>query len=125
MLAAALLTQSPPTKPVRLTASVYGTATDGYLKGNRRTASGEVYKPYAFTCAVDPRRLKEWPFGTRLIVYTLQPERRVIVRVTDTMNRRFKNAGRERIDLSRGAWNELTGNATPGLRKVYVQVFSE
>lgn len=116
---------APKEKVHSLTASVYGTSKDGYLKGNKRTASGEIYKPYELTAAVDPRRLREgWNFGTRLIVYTTNPEKRVVVRVTDTMNRRFRDQGKERIDLSRGAWNELTNNARPGLRQVRVKIWT-
>jgi rare lipoprotein A (peptidoglycan hydrolase) len=122
-LCALVLIQPAKPEPVyTLTASTYGYPGDRYHAGTKRMANGQRFRPDRLTAAVDPRRLKEgWSFGTRLIVWTRNPDRRVVVTVTDTMNRRFRDAGKERIDLSWGAWNEVTGNAKPGLRQVRVQ----
>lgn len=79
---------------------------------NRTTSSGEVFNPYAFTCAH-----REFPFNTVLLVTNLVNGKQVVVRVND---RGPARRGRI-IDLSMVAARTI-GLLKDGVEKVKVEV---
>ena len=89
--------------PVTRTASVYS----DYFHG-RTMANGRTFSQHKITAASN-----DWPLGTVLSVSDGRKALRV--QITDRMAVRF--SGR-RIDLSKKAWDTLTGGAKPGLRRV-------
>ena len=78
----------------------------------RRTATGEVFNPRAFTAASN-----RYPPGTRLVVQRLDNDRCAIVKVNDRMAHRH---GRRIIDVSRSVAEHL-GMVKAGV--VLVRVF--
>ncbi len=78
----------------------------------KKTASGETYNKWDFTCA--HRKL---PFGTRLKVTNLENKKSVLVRVND----RGPHIKNRIIDLSYAAAKEI-GMITQGVVKVKIVV---
>jgi rare lipoprotein A len=95
--------------PVTRTASVYS----DYFHG-RKMANGRTFSQHKVTAASN-----DWPLGTK--VKLTHKTKTLVVTITDRMAKRF--TGR-RIDLSKSAWNVLTGNAKPGLRPVVIHPVS-
>lgn len=79
---------------------------------NRTTSSGEVFNPYAFTCAH-----REFPFNTVLLVTNLANGKQVVVRVNDRGPARKNRI----IDLSMIAARTI-GLLRDGVEKVKVEV---
>ena len=87
--------------PVSTNARTAGIASwyGGGEKLNKRTTSGEIFDPAAFTCAS-----WDYPFGTRLKVTNLATGVSVEVKVNDKgPNKRLGRA----IDLSRRAFSRI------------------
>ena len=69
-----------------------------YFHG-RKTASGETYNQWGYTCASNSHKI-----GTKLLVTNPANNKSVVVRVNDTGG--FKKYGRT-LDLSRGAFLKI------------------
>jgi len=79
-------------------------------------ANGKELKDHEHTCAS-----WDYPFGTRLILTSLDTQRRVVVVVTDRgPSRRLYNMGRK-IDLSKGAFSRIA-DLKRGVIQVKVEV---
>lgn len=79
---------------------------------NKHTANGEVFSPYALTCAS-----WDYPFGTELKVASIATGKSVIVRVNDRgPNKRLGRA----IDLTKSAFSKIA-NTEEGLILVRIE----
>jgi rare lipoprotein A len=87
-------------------ASFYGNKFHG-----RRTASGEKYNRFDYTCAH-----KYYPFGTRLRVTCIKNGKWVVVRVND----RGPHVRTRKIDLSMAAAKQI-GMVAYGITKVKIE----
>ena len=81
-------------------------------KEQRKTASGEVFKVHAMTCAAP----KKYKFGTKLKVTNLENNKSVIVKVNDR-----GGFGHNVIDLTYHAFKKIAEHSK-GRIKVKVQV---
>ena len=88
-------------------ASFYGQKYQG-----RKTANGEIFDMYAYTCAH-----KTLPFGTKLKVTYLKTNESVIVRVND----RGPFIGNRILDLTKQAAIDI-GLANDGVGKVKIEI---
>ncbi len=79
----------------------------------RKTASGEVYNKWAYTCAAT----KKYKLGTYLKVTNIKNNKSVVVKVND--RGAFAKYGRT-LDLSRAAFNSI-GNLNTGVIKVTIE----
>lgn len=78
-----------------------------------RMANGRIFDENALTCAT-----RLYPLGTKLIITNLNNNKSVIVTVTDRIGKRF---ARSRIDLSKGAFQEIA-SLKDGVIPIRVQV---
>lgn len=90
-------------------ASWYGERFHG-----KRTASGEVYNMYDYTCAA----VKSIPLGTKLEVINIRTGKSIIVRVNDRGN--FKKYGRD-LDLSKAAFDSI-GDLSRGVMPIKYKI---
>ena len=88
-------------------ASFYGEKYQG-----RKTANGEIFDMYGYTCAH-----KTLPFGTKLKVTYLKTNESVIVRVND----RGPFIGNRILDLTKQAATDI-GLANDGVGKVKIEI---
>ena len=70
-----------------------------YNLDGRKTASGEVFRTHAMTCASNSHKI-----GTKLLVTNPKTNKSVVVRVNDTGG--FSKYGRT-LDLSKGAFSKI------------------
>jgi hypothetical protein len=75
-------------------------------------ANGKEFKDEKLTCAT-----RLWPLGATLLITNIKSHKRVTVRVTDKIGKRFST---KRIDLSIGAFRSIA-NIKKGLIKVKIE----
>ena len=73
------------------------------------TKSGEIFNDDLFTCASN-----RFPIGSLIRVYSPRTHKAVIVRVNDTMAKRYT----DRIDLSKSAFICLSDDLKRGIEEV-------
>mgnify|MGYP006336678881 CR=1 FL=1 len=79
--------------------SVNAEVASWYNLDGRKTASGEVFRTHAMTCASNSHKI-----GTKLLVTNPKTNKSVVVRVNDTGG--FSKYGRT-LDLSKGAFSKI------------------
>ena len=79
--------------------SVNAEVASWYNLDGRKTASGEVFRTHAMTCASNSHKI-----GTKLLVTNRKTNKSVVVRVNDTGG--FSKYGRT-LDLSKGAFSKI------------------
>ena len=79
--------------------SVNAEVASWYNLDGRKTASGEVFRTHAMTCASNTHKI-----GTKLLVTNPKTNKSVVVRVNDTGG--FSKYGRT-LDLSKGAFSKI------------------
>ena len=79
--------------------SVNAEVASWYNLDGRKTASGEVFRTHAMTCASNSHKM-----GTKLLVTNPKTNKSVVVRVNDTGG--FSKYGRT-LDLSKGAFSKI------------------
>lgn len=79
----------------------------------RKTASGEIFNMYGFTCASSSK----YKFGTMLEITNISNGKSVIVKVND----RGKDIIGNRIDLSQAAFDKIASLKT-GVIKISIKV---
>lgn len=79
--------------------SVNAEVASWYNLDGRKTASGEVFRTNAMTCASNTHKI-----GTKLLVTNPKTNKSVVVRVNDTGG--FSKYGRT-LDLSKGAFSKI------------------
>lgn len=79
--------------------SVNAEVASWYNLDGRKTASGEVFRTHAMTCASNSHKI-----GTKLLVTNTKTNKSVVVRVNDTGG--FSKYGRT-LDLSKGAFSKI------------------
>ena len=79
--------------------SVNAEVASWYNLDGRKTASGEVFRTHAMTCASNNHKI-----GTKLLVTNPKTNKSVVVRVNDTGG--FSKYGRT-LDLSKGAFSKI------------------